>query len=88
MITAGGKFDSVRLLEGGRYSPPMLRRIRWFAYGMAAGVGGFAYVLLRLRRMRAALTPSNLARATALSLADALEAAGRRMSQERAPTPH
>lgn len=63
----------------------MVRRIRWFAYGFSAGVWGSAYVLLRLRRMRAGLTPRNVARATALSAADLLEHLGRSIAPEEAP---
>lgn len=71
----------------------MLRRVRWFAYGFTAGVGGSAYVLLRLRRMRARLTPRNVARAMALSAADLLEVAGRTIApqqnaREPASRPH
>ncbi|MDF1597651.1 MAG: hypothetical protein P1T08_16350 [Acidimicrobiia bacterium] len=55
----------------------MLRRTRWFSLGIAAGVGGSAWVVTRLRRARQRLTPANLARAAAGSVADLLEAGSR-----------
>ncbi len=55
----------------------MLRRIRWFGAGLVAGMGGSFYLVARARRLRAALTPQNLARVTALSVADVLDAGSR-----------
>lgn len=70
----------------------MLRRIRWFGAGLVAGVGGSFYVVARARRLRAALTPQNLARATALSVADVLEAGSRALippaARSRTPSRH
>ncbi len=55
----------------------MLRRVRWFSLGMAAGVGGSAWVVTRLRRARQRLTPANIGRAAAGSVADLLDAGSR-----------
>ena len=42
----------------------MLVRIRWFLLGAAASFGGGLMVLGRLVRLRRALTPANVARAS------------------------
>ncbi len=55
----------------------MFLRLRWFVIGVVTTVGGGAYVLAKLRRLRARLTPANLRKASALSLADARDAAAR-----------
>lgn len=61
----------------------MLRRLWWFTLGLGAGLGGSAWVAVRLTRARESLTPANLGRTAALSVADALRAAGRRLKDPR-----
>jgi len=56
-------------------------RLRWFIYGFVASLGATAYVVTRLRRMRERLTARSVARVSALSLADAMALAGRRLAQ-------
>jgi len=56
-------------------------RLRWFIYGFVASLGATAYVVTRLRRMRERLTAQSVARVSALSLADAMALAGRRLAQ-------
>jgi hypothetical protein len=58
----------------------VLLRLRWFVLGLLVGVGSWAWVAMRLRRIRVALSPSSLARSSALRFADALEAGSRRLS--------
>jgi hypothetical protein len=55
----------------------MLRRLRWFSLGIAAGVGGSAWVATKVRRARERLTPANVGKAAARGVADMLEAASR-----------
>lgn len=55
----------------------MLLRIRWFVLGVLSTVGGGAYLLAKLRRVRARLSAANLRKVSAHSLADVLDAAGR-----------
>ena len=57
----------------------MFTRLFWFVTGAAAGVGASAWFMARLARAREALTPANLRRSAARSLADALEGAGTRL---------
>lgn len=59
----------------------MFTRLRWFVYGFVASLGATAYVVTRLRRMRERLTAQSVARVSALSLADAMALAGRRLAQ-------
>ena len=59
----------------------MFTRLRWFIYGFVASLGATAYVVTRLRRMRERLTAQSVARVSALSLADAMALAGRRLAQ-------
>jgi len=59
-------------------------RLRWFIYGFVASLGATAYVVTRLRRMRERLTAQSVARVSALSLADAMALAGRRLAQNEA----
>jgi hypothetical protein len=61
----------------------MLRRIRWFSLGLAAGVGGSAWIATKVRRARQAMTPANMGRAAARGLADALEAGSRALRPQR-----
>jgi hypothetical protein len=56
-------------------------RLRWFIYGFVASLGATAYVVTRVRRMRERLTAQSVARVSALSLADAMALAGRRLAQ-------
>ena len=66
----------------------MFVRIRWFALGVLTTVGSGAYVLAKLRRLRARLTPANLRRVSAISLADALDGAARAVAPpDRSPAP-
>jgi hypothetical protein len=51
----------------------MLVRIRWFVIGAATSLGAVAYVAGQLRRARERLTPGNLARGGARSMADMLD---------------
>lgn len=60
----------------------MFVRLRWFFLGALSALGGSAYVLSKLVRMRARLSPANLKRAGALALADALGAVGRAVAPE------
>ena len=62
----------------------MFTRLRWFVYGFVASLGATAYVVNRLRRMRERLTPQAVARVSALSLADAMANAGRRLASDTA----
>lgn len=50
-------------------------------YGAVASLGATAYVLTRLRRMRERLTAEAVARVSALSLADLMALAGRRLAR-------
>lgn len=59
----------------------MFTRLRWFVYGVVASLGATAYVVARLRRMRERLTAQSVARVSALSLADLMALAGRRLAQ-------
>lgn len=58
----------------------MFLRLRWFVLGVLSTIGGGAWVLAKLRSMRARLTPANVRRASALVTADALDWAGRRFT--------
>ncbi len=60
----------------------MFMRIRWFALGVLSAVGGSAYVFVKLRQLRARLTPANLRRVGGHAVADALGAAARRISPD------
>ena len=57
----------------------MLTRVRWFLYGALATIGASAYFAAKVKRMRERLTAANMARAGALTAADGMEAAGRRL---------
>jgi len=61
----------------------VLLRIRWFMIGAMSSVAGGAYVLVKLRQMRARMTPANVGRASALAAADALALAGRLVEPPR-----
>ncbi len=65
----------------------MFLRVRWFLIGALSVVGGGAYVLAKLRQMRARLTPANLRRASGSALADAIDAAARRVAPDRQEGP-
>jgi hypothetical protein len=54
-------------------------RLTWFLIGSLAGVGGSAWLMVRMSRARQALTPANLRRSAMLSTADWLEGAGTRL---------
>lgn len=62
----------------------MLLRLRWFFLGALSSAGLMTAVLVKLRRMRERFTARAVARASALTLADSLELAGRAI----APPPH
>ena len=56
--------------------------------GVASAVGGGAYVLVKLRALRARLTPANVGKASALAAADLLTLFGKAIaprSRERLP---
>ena len=55
-------------------------RIRWFSLGFTAGIGGAAYIAVRLKKLREALTPRRVASGAANRVADALEAGSKRLS--------
>jgi len=57
----------------------MFKRALWFLIGTAAGVTGSAWAMARVTRARQALTPANLGRSAALTVADALHGAGSRL---------
>jgi hypothetical protein len=57
----------------------MLLRIRWFLLGVAATLGGGAYIVHQLRRMREQLAPKNVARVGVTGVADLIDAAARRI---------
>ena len=57
----------------------MFKRSLWFLLGVAAGMGGAAWVTARVAKARQALTPANLRRSAVLSVADALDGAGTRL---------
>jgi hypothetical protein len=58
----------------------MLVRIRWFLLGALSAAGGAVYLADQLRRAREAVTPANLARGGARSLAAAIDAAADRIA--------
>lgn len=60
----------------------MFLRIRWFTLGVLSAIGGGAYLLAKLRRMRARLTPDNLRRAAGHAIADGLGYAGRMIAPD------
>lgn len=63
-------------------------RFRWFTLGFFTGVGSSVYGLVRLRRMRQALTPRKVAGVAANRVADALDAGSQRLAnppQDRYP---
>jgi hypothetical protein len=53
----------------------MLLRIRWFIMGVLTSIGVVAYLVSQVKAARERLTPENLARTGARSLAGALESA-------------
>ena len=55
-------------------------RIRWFSLGFTAGIGGAAYAVARLRRIRERLTPKRVANRAALRVADALDAGSKKLT--------
>jgi len=57
----------------------MFKRLLWFSFGVAAGIGGSAWVMGRVARARESFTPANLRRSAVRSVADALEGAGTRL---------
>jgi len=52
-------------------------------YGAVTSVGATAYVITKIKRMRQQMTPATVARATALSAADVMEFAGKRLAPSR-----
>ena len=57
----------------------MLVRVRWFLLGFATAAGGAVYVVDQLRRARERLTPENMAKGSARSVATLLDAAADRI---------
>jgi hypothetical protein len=55
----------------------MLLRLRWFLLGLVSAIGGGAYVMAKLVRMRARFSRENVMRASALAASDALAGAAR-----------
>ncbi len=55
----------------------MLRRIRWFLFGLTAGIGGSAWLVTKARLARERLTPANAARVAA----ELLDAGSRRLAR-------
>jgi hypothetical protein len=55
----------------------MLLRMRWFLLGMVSAVGGGAYVMAKLVRMRVRFSRENVIRASGLAASDALAGAAR-----------
>ena len=53
----------------------MFIRVRWFLIGVLTSVGVFAYLAAQVRAARERLTPENIARTGANSLAGVLESA-------------
>ena len=53
----------------------MFIRVRWFFMGVLASVGALAYLAAQVKAARQRLTPENLAKTGANSLAGALESA-------------
>ena len=58
----------------------MFLRIRWFLLGVLTTIGSGAYLLAKLRKVRARMSRDNLKRVGATSVADVLDAAGRAVS--------
>jgi hypothetical protein len=58
----------------------VLLRIRWFTFGAVTALGFGVYLVGRVRRTRERLTPRTMVRASAAGLADALDAAARRIA--------
>jgi hypothetical protein len=65
----------------------MLLRIRWFLLGAVSAAGGAVYLADQLRRAREAVTPANLARGGARSIAAAIDAAADRIAPTSGETP-
>lgn len=53
----------------------MLLRVRWFIMGVLTSVGVLAYLVAQVKAARERLTPENLARTGARSVAEVLESA-------------
>jgi hypothetical protein len=58
----------------------MLLRIRWFLIGALSAAAGAVYVADQLRRARERMTPANLAKGGARSLAGVIDAAADRIA--------
>ena len=56
-------------------------RVWWFFVGMLVGAWGTLRVLRTIGRARTVLTPANLVRSGALTIADILDAGGERLVQ-------
>ena len=63
----------------------MLLRVRWFLLGAVTAASGAVYVIEQLRRARERMTPENLARESARSVATLLDAAADRIEPPTAP---
>ena len=61
----------------------MFLRFRWFSLGVLSAIGGGAYLLSKLRRLRARLSPDSLRRAAAHAIADGLDSAGRKIAPDQ-----
>lgn len=57
----------------------MFTRARWFLIGSLTTLGATAYVATKVRGMRQRMTPKTVAKATALTAADAMAFTGRRI---------
>ena len=53
----------------------MFIRVRWFLMGVLTSIGVVAYLAAQVKAARERLTPENLAKTGAMSLAGALESA-------------
>jgi hypothetical protein len=58
----------------------MLVRVRWFVLGALSSMGAMAFVAAQVKKARERLTPANLARGGARSLASLLDAAADRVA--------
>lgn len=57
----------------------MIRRLWWYGLGLLSGAWATLWVTERVRRARQAVTLEHLGKESALTLADILEAGGRRL---------
>lgn len=74
-----------RLVDTALTSPTVITRLKWFVAGSVVTVGAGAYLSAKVKRARERLTPENLARASAVTVASVMNAAGRRMQRSGKP---